>query len=252
MYSYTGDELVEATVKVDRCLLPASVTMINTSNPMPAGPTSVPMTPTSFVPCPSAEVTSQPQHAWTLIDVVNTGYPEANEMMQLSTPAGPTFLTRRQYQDQLTRVREAGRRMGGVYINVPDYVRQFGLVEDEHEFGRQVWQGLINLFFNYSFNHLFVGGRLVLGWFQAPYSFSKMAALDIRDERDYLYYPACFIVWPDYVEQVQMACEAILLQNCRPWWVHVTRVRNSRPVTAQELSPAQREVALKNGWVQAA
>ena len=96
------------------------------------------------------------------------------------------------------------------------------------------WQGLLRLQASYPHNHRLSGGCWRIGWFQAPGRFSRAAAQLPIDSIDRLFYPACFFVWDR--EELYMACEAILLQRSRPWPIHPSRMANSRPVQASEVS----------------
>ena len=169
--------------------------------------------------------------------------------IQLTTPAGPALLALTQYDQQRSLVQAAATRMGGLPLNVVDYVKEFGLIDDQHPFGRQVWTGLINLFSQYRYSYRVHDGRWMMGWFQAPHNFSTRAAMTPVDPlRDTIFYPACFFIFGDGSEVV-MACEAILLLGSKPWWVHPSRVRNFREVTMHELPQAMRLLAVRNSWV---
>ena len=96
-------------------------------------------------------------------------------------------------------------------------------------------------------------GRLMMGWSQAPLHFCISASRYPVDlGRDCMFYPACFIMWGQWSEEVAMACEAILLQQSKPWWVHISRVRNARLVKASGFPPLHRLSAIQNCWVQPA
>ena len=238
-YSYTGDQLTDSREIVDRTIA-RGVVIDHGTTPMPAAPS-----PNPGSSCP------QPREELTFINSTDPAtiiYPQ-EDMLVLATPAGPASLTRGQYADQLLRVQEASRRMGGVYVSTPDYVRHFGLLDTDHAFGRHVWSGLLNFFAKYPYKYRFDGGRLMMGWFQAPHNFGCHTARTLVDrDRDYMFYPACFIMWGESPEEVAMACEAILLRQSRPWWVHISRVRNARPVEAHEFSEAHRQSAIQNCW----
>jgi len=127
-------------------------------------------------------------------------------------------------------VRNANTIMGGLCVGVADYVRQFGLLDNQHRFGDQVWIGLRQLFMSYPYSYRLVGGMLSMGWFQAPHNFGRASSqMPVDPHRDTLYYPACFVIWSDTDNIISMACEAILLQSSRPWRVHRTRMVNARP-----------------------
>ena len=156
----------------------------------------------------------------------------------LATPTGPVTLTMQEYQAQNVLVEAALRRMGGPLgrarngnERVRDYVAMFGLLQPtrEHMFGESVWHGMLTLLSRYvhAGRYLGQGGQVYVGWFLCPQPFGRDRAMEPATGQDTQYYPATFVIWHDCVV-ARMACEAILLQNARPWWIHLTRMCSRR------------------------
>jgi len=122
----------------------------------------------------------------------------------------------------------------GENLGLVAYTNQFGElgeIYEGHQFGKKVWRGMLNMYMHhYRYNYRFPDfSNLTLGWFCMPIEFSRSsAALPYMQGRDKVWYPAVF-GWQEG-ELIIMACLHIVLRNSRPWWVHVTRVRNTLPV----------------------
>ena len=142
------------------------------------------------------------------------------------------MLTHEQYVEAVRRVRSACTIMGGVYCNANRYIAMFGIPGDDRAtmFGDHVWHGMHRLLSEYVYQYRFQGGRLYLGWFRCPHHFSAGNARLPASPEDRQYYPAVFVIWDDDDDEVEMACEAILLQGSRPWRVHRSRVWASMPL----------------------
>ena len=155
--------------------------------------------------------------------------------VEMKTPRGMISLTHEQLREQEQRVRDAGRKMGGWYLDVSVYLGLFGLLDDTHRWGQDVWSGLVYLF-HMKYQHsdrLSKEGILMIGWFRAPIHFSKdNSNLEVKPE-DFKDYPACFVVTLE--ETVTMACEQILLNNGPPWYVHRSRMIHAREVQQGDL-----------------
>ena len=92
-------------------------------------------------------------------------------------------------------------------------------------FGTHIAHGLVHLFDEYNFRFKFEceHAHQYLGWFLCPSDFSRGNAQLPASNSDRQYYPAVFVQQAGG-DQVAMACEAILLRQSRPWWVHISRV----------------------------
>ena len=150
----------------------------------------------------------------------------------LATPGGDRMLTHEEYVEAVRRVRSVCTAMGGVYCNAVQYIAMFGMPGEDRDtrFGEHVWHGMLRSFSGYVHRYRFQGGRLYLGWFRCPCRFSAANARLPVSPEDRLYYPAVFVLWNNNDDEVDMACEAILLQGARPWRVHRSRVEASIPL----------------------
>ena len=135
--------------------------------------------------------------------------------------------TDEQYHEAARRVLHACTIMGGAYCSVNRYIALFGIPGQDRQtmFGTHIAHGLVHLFdeYNFRFKFEFEHAHQYLGWFLCPCKFSRENAQLPALNSDKRYYPAVFAQrYGD--DHVLMACEAILLQQSRPWWVHISRV----------------------------
>lgn len=159
-----------------------------------------------------------------------------NMTILLETPTGPVALTTAEYVDQQRGYADLVRRLNaGRSYGVGQYIQRFGLINSTQRanhpygdgWGKDVWNGMGFLQQRYSHMHK-MGGRLVHGWFLLPRPFSQAqgglpACTDEPGSAQY--YPALFAIFPNSM-LYRMACLHILLVNCKPWWVHDSRVVN--------------------------
>ena len=151
--------------------------------------------------------------------------------VEMKTPRGMISLTHEELCEQEDRVRDAGRKMGGWYMDTRLYLRLFGMLDKEHQWGQDVWSGLVYLFhMKYRYKK---EGLLMIGWFRAPIHFSKDNSKSEVEPEDFKDYPACFVVTLE--ETVTMACKQILLNNDMPWYVHRSRMLHARKVGKADL-----------------
>ena len=136
-------------------------------------------------------------------------------------------LTDEQYHEAARRVLHACTIMGGARCSIDRYIALFGIpgLDRQTMFGTHIDHGLVHLFDEYNFRIKFEckDAQQYLGWFLCLCKFSRENAQLPALNDDKRYYPAVFAQWYGY-DHVLMACEAILLQQSRPWWVHKSRV----------------------------
>ena len=153
----------------------------------------------------------------------------------LKTPSGPVTLTWAEFTAQKCAYAALVQRLNvGHSYGMLRYIESFGLINTiqgaNHPsgdgWGKDVWSGMGVLEQRYVHLHR-MGGRLVHGWFLLPRPFSRRRAgehASTDEPGPAQYYPALFAIFPG--EHFRMACLHILLMNCKPWWVHESRVKN--------------------------
>jgi len=115
------------------------------------------------------------------------------------------------------------------HMNIYEYVSYFGVVDDEHRFGRHVWYGIRAHLREYRRR----GGRgspswashFMTGWFAPPLPFGREGArmpLTHADAHHTVRYPAVFAHSDS--DEFYMWCLNILVARSKHWRVHHSRV----------------------------
>ena len=159
---------------------------------------------------------------------------------ELVTPGGRRTLTHEEYHAIVRRVLQARTTMGEVYCDVDQYIELFDIPGAERDtmLGTHLARGLLRLLEQNIIRNRFYGDREYLEWFRCPHEFSAANARLPALNTDTQFYPAVFVLWDSFVDEANMACEAILLQGSRPWRVHTSRVWISMSVeeTREQIS----------------
>jgi hypothetical protein len=229
-YSQTGAAIVEPLLRIDRGNLRmasarnvASGTAVNASAGASAG---------SVLSGNSSPLAMPPSNA----TAYNGAAQPLNMTIELRTPSGPVALTSAEFVAQQHAYADLVRRLNaGHSYEVGQYIERFGLINSTQRanlpygdgWGKDVWSGMGVLQQRYVHMQK-MSGRLVHGWFLLPRPFSQaQAGLPASEDEpgSAQYYPALFAIFPNSM-LYRMACLHILLVNCKPWWVHDSRVVN--------------------------
>jgi hypothetical protein len=225
-YSQTGAAIVERLLCIDRSSLRMAAARNVASGT--AGNASAGASAGSVLSGNSSSLAMPPANA--------TAYKTLNMTIVLRTPSGLVSLTSAEFVAQQHAYADLVRRLNaGHSYGVEQYIERFGLINSTQRanlpygdgWGKDVWSGMGVLQQRYVHMHK-MGGRLVHGWFLLPRPFSQaQAGLPASEDEPGIeqYYPALFGIFPDSM-CYYMACLHILLVNCKPWWVHHSRVMN--------------------------
>ena len=225
-YSQTGAAIVERLLCIDRSSLRMAAARNVASGT--AGNASAGASAGSVLSGNSSSLAMPPANA--------TAYKTLNMTIVLRTPSGLVSLTSAEFVAQQHAYADLVRRLNaGHSYGVEQYIERFGLINSTQRanlpygdgWGKDVWSGMGVLQQRYVHMHK-MGGRLVHGWFLLPRPFSQaQAGLPAYEDEPGIeqYYPALFGIFPDSM-CYYMACLHILLVNCKPWWVHHSRVMN--------------------------
>ena len=229
-YSQTGAAIVEPLLRIDR----GSLRLASARNVAygTAGNASAGASAGSVLSGNSSPLAMPPANA---TDYNGAAQP-LNMAIVLRTPSGLVSLTSAEFVAQQHAYADLVRRLNaGHSYGVVQYIERFGLINSTQRanhpygdgWGKDVWSGMGVLQQRYVHMHK-MGGRLVHGWFLLPRPFSQaQAGLPASEDEPGIeqYYPALFGIFPDSM-CYYMACLHILLVNCKPWWVHHSRVVN--------------------------
>ena len=229
-YSQTGAAIVEPLLRIDR----GSLRLASARNVAygTAGNASAGASAGSVLSGNSSPLAMPPA---TATDYKGAAQP-LNMSIVLRTPSGLVSLTSAEFVAQQHAYADLVRRLNaGHSYGVEQYIETFGLINSTQRanhpygdgWGKDVWSGMGVLQQRYLHMHRMVGRR-VHGWFLLPRPFSQaQAGLPASEDEPGIeqYYPALFGIVPDS-KSYYMACLHILLVNCRPWWVHHSRVMN--------------------------
>ena len=109
------------------------------------------------------------------------------------------------------------------------YIQQYGALSAEHRFGEHVWHGLGREYDIYPFRHLMDDvNTLEMAWFLLPQNCSKDAARLPPRVGDHRWYPT--VCTRTTGGERRVACQHMLMEGTRPWWVHEDRIAQARPL----------------------
>ena len=210
MYSYTGAELTETTLELNRSTL-AGGGSGRRGHPLQQG----------MVVTAADDKGTHNSRAAAAAD---------NEGTQNSRAVAAVY-NEVTLREQVQRVAQVGIILGGVRVDTVSYVRRFGLVSPESPYGSRVWAGIqeeLSLWRQFptrrSPEHAFPGFRLQAGWFNCPRPFSRRQAaghISMDDPGEQRWYPAAFII---HDEIYYMWCLAIVIGRSQYWVVDSSRV----------------------------